>query len=461
MKPVIALVGRPNVGKSTLFNQLTRSREALVANVPGLTRDRKYGEGRHEEHVFIVIDTGGLGENQNDIDESMTQQSWAAVEEADLVFFLVDARAGMTHADKEIAQALRNLNKQVYVLANKVDGIDGDSAIGEFYQLGFEKVFQVAASHGRGLSSLLSEVLSPFEIDEEVFSNQLEGIRIAVVGRPNVGKSTLVNRMLGEERVVVFDMPGTTRDSIYIPYERRDQKYVLIDTAGVRKRGKISETVEKFSVIKALQAISDAHVALLVIDASEGLVDQDLHMMGHVIDNGRALVIVVNKWDGLVKEQKEYVRKEINRRLIFANFAEVHFISALHGTGVGDLYRSIEKAYQSASIKASSSFLTKVLEDAIIEHQPPLVRGRRIKLRYAHLGGNNPPLIIIHGNQIDSVPDAYKRYLEKVYQGVLKLSGTPLRIQFKGGENPYAGKTKKLTPLQEHKQRRKVKRQRS
>ena len=460
MKPVIALVGRPNVGKSTLFNRLTRTREALVADVPGLTRDRKYGEGVFNEHRFIVIDTGGLGENEHAVDDSMTQQSWAAVDEADIVFFLVDARVGFSHADKEIAQQLRQLNKTIYVLVNKIDGIDGDSAVAEFYQLGFENLFQIAASHGRGVNQLMTQILSPFES----FSEEEEtpkGIRIAVVGRPNVGKSTLVNRMLGEERVVVFDMPGTTRDSIYIPYQRRDKDYVLIDTAGVRRRGKVKETVEKFSVIKALQAIDDSHVAMLIIDAREGLVDQDLHMLGYVLESGRALVIVVNKWDGLEKEQKEYVKKEINRRLIFADFAETHFISALHGTGVGDLYASIEKAHASAFRKESSSYLTKILEDAVLEHQPPLVKGRRIKLRYAHLGGSNPPIIVIHGNQVERVPEAYKRYLQKVFRKVLKLSGTPLKIEFKGGENPYAGKTKKLTPLQEHKLRRKIKRRRS
>jgi len=457
MKQVIALVGRPNVGKSTLFNRLTRTRDALVADVPGLTRDRKYGDAQHQDHHFIVIDTGGVGENEAEIDDSMTEQSWAAVEEADIVFFLVDARAGLIGADQEVALRIRHLNKKAYVVVNKVDGIDGDSAAAEFYQLGLANVFQIAASHGRGVSSLLTEVLAPYESNnsEEDLSG-LKGIRISVVGRPNVGKSTLVNRMLGEERVVVFDMPGTTRDSIYIPYQRRDKDYVLIDTAGVRKRGRVTEMVEKFSVVKALQAISDSHVCLVVIDASEGLVEQDLHMLGHVINSGRALVVVVNKWDGLEKEQKEYVRKEINRRLVFADYAEVHFISALHGTGVGDLYVSIDRAFESANKKESPSFLTKVLEDAISEHQPPLVKGRRIKLRYAHMGGTNPPIIVVHGNQVERVPEAYKRYLQKVFTRVLRLKGTPLCIEFKGGDNPYANKKSKLTPLQEHKKRRKV-----
>ncbi len=456
MKPVIALVGRPNVGKSTLFNRLTRTRDALVADVPGLTRDRKYGEAVFGEHRFIVIDTGGVGENEIDIDEPMSRQSWQAVEEADVIFFLVDGRIGMSSADELIAKRLRMLEKPCYLLVNKVDGIDGDVASAEFFQLGFDKVFQIAASHGRGVSKLLDEVLKNFPVSEDEIET-MPGTRISVVGRPNVGKSTLVNRMLGEERVVVFDMPGTTRDSIYIPYKRREKDYVLIDTAGIRKRGRVKEAVEKFSVVKALQAIDDSHVTLLVIDAQEGLVEQDMHMLGHVIESGRALVIVVNKWDGLEKEQKEFVRKELKRRLVFANFAETHFVSALHGTGVGDLYKSIDKAFKSANKKESSNYLTKILEDAITEHQPPLINGRRIKLRYAHMGGANPPIIVIHGNQVDKVPEAYRRYLQKIYQRVLGLSGTPLRIEFKAGENPFASKRKKLTPLQEHKKKKNIK----
>ncbi len=456
MKPVIALVGRPNVGKSTLFNQLTKTRDALVADAPGLTRDRKYGEAKHDEHQFIVIDTGGIGENESDIDAPMAKQSWLAAEEADVIFFMVDARAGLMTADQEIAKKLRNLNKTTFVVVNKTDSVDADSAAADFYQLGFKHVFKIAASHGRGISTLLTEVLLPFEVEPGATHQNLKGIKIAVVGRPNVGKSTLVNRMLGEERVVVFDMPGTTRDSIYIPFQRREKDYVLIDTAGVRKRGKVKEVVEKFSIVKALQAIADCHVAIVVFDASEGLVEQDLHMLGHVIDSGRALVVAVNKWDGLAQEQKEFFRKEINRRLVFVDYAKIHFISALHGTGVGDLYDSIHEAYDSANRKESSSFLTKVLEDAISEHQPPLVNGRRIKLRYAHMGGMNPPIIVVHGNQVERVPDAYRRYLQNVFRHVLKMRGTPLRIEFKSGENPFSGRRNKLTPLQQHKMEKRL-----
>lgn len=458
MKPVIALVGRPNVGKSTLFNRLTRTRNALVADVPGLTRDRQYGEGDQGDHHFIVIDTGGIGENEAGIDEPMSHQSWLAIEESTMVFFIVDARAGLMPADQDIANRLRTINKPIYILVNKVDGVDGDSAAGEFYAMGFKSLHQIAASHGRGVSSFLEEVFSTIETTDEPSIENYKGIKISVVGRPNVGKSTLVNRMLGEDRVVVYDMPGTTRDSVYIPYERRGKDYVLIDTAGVRKRGKVKEAIEKFSIVKALQAISDSHVAIVVFDASEGLVEQDLHMLGHVIDSGRALVIAVNKWDGLESEQKEYVKKELKRRLVFIDYAEIHFVSALHGTAVGDLYGSIQKAFDSAYKRENANFITKILEDAVADHQPPLVNGRRIKLRYAHMGGTNPPLIIVHGNQIEKVPEAYKRYLQKVYRKVLGLKGTPLRIEFKGGDNPYAGRKNKLTPLQQHKQRRQIKR---
>jgi GTPase len=465
MLPVIALVGRPNVGKSTLFNRLTRSRDAIVADFAGLTRDRKYGEGELDGRRFIVIDTGGISGDDvsggadgkgNGIEQLMAGQSLQAMEEADAVLFLVDAREGLTATDQFIANHLRSHNRNVFLVANKIDGLNEDVAIAPFFELGLGEVYSITASHGRGVKALMQHALGRIpEVPEPVAEEAVHhGIKIAVVGRPNVGKSTLVNRMLGEERVVVFDLPGTTRDSIYIDYERHGKPYTLIDTAGVRRRKNIKLVVEKFSIVKTLQAIGDANVVILLVDAREGLVDQDLHMMGSVVEAGRALVVAVNKWDGLEEDQKNTVRRELDRRLRFVQFADVHFISALHGTGVGHLYQSVERAYQSATHKFSTNHLTRVLEAATAEHAPPLVRGRRIKLRYAHTGGHNPPIIVIHGNQTDDVPAHYVRYLEKTFRRALELHGTPLRIQFKTAENPYAGKKNKLTERQQARKRR-------
>ena len=453
MKPVIALVGRPNVGKSTLFNQLTKSRDALVADLPGLTRDRKYGAARFENKSFIAIDTGGLGENDQGIDAYMAEQSRTAIAEADIVLFLVDGRAGLIGSDELIANELRGLGKTVHLVVNKTDGLQEESALAEFHKLGLGTIFAIAASHGRGVHQMMVDILAGFPEDLEVEPAPEHGIKIAVVGRPNVGKSTLVNRLLGEERVVVFDLPGTTRDSIYIPYDRQGKPYTLIDTAGVRRRGKVDETVEKFSVIKTLQAIDDAHVVVLVLDARESIVDQDLHLLGYVLERGRALVIAINKWDGMDSDDRQTVKTDISRRMDFIDFAKVHMISALHGTGVGDLYPSIERAYASAMIKVATNRLTQILEDAVDQHQPPLVGGRRIKLRYAHMGGQNPPLIVIHGNQTDHVPKDYRRYLENVFRKVLKISGTPIRIEFKTGENPFKDE---LSPAQQERRRRHV-----
>ena len=456
MKPVIALVGRPNVGKSTLFNRLTRTRDALVADMPGLTRDRKYGEGRVDEQTFIVIDTGGISGDEEGIDSHMARQSLQAVREADIVLFLVDAQVGLAASDELLANELRASDKPVYLVVNKIDGLNEDVVVADFFSLGLGKPFAIAASHGRGVAHLINTVLQEVKDAGEVLEEAPEdaGIKIAAIGRPNVGKSTLINRMLGEDRVVVFDMPGTTRDSIYIPYERRDKKYTLIDTAGVRRRGKVSETVEKFSVIKTLQAIEDANVVILVLDARESIVDQDLHLLGFVLETGRSLVIAINKWDGMDADAKQQVKVDIERRLGFINFAKIHFISALHGTGVGELYESIEKAYASAHKRLSSNQLTQYLEDMVAEHQPPLVKGRRIKLRYAHMGGSNPPTIVIHGNQTESVPHSYRRYIENTFRNIMKLEGTPIRIEFKTGDNPYAGRRNTLTPRQQHKKRR-------
>ena len=455
MIPVIALVGRPNVGKSTLFNRLTRSRDALVANYAGLTRDRKYGEGSIEGRRFIVIDTGGISGEEEGIDSAMAGQSLLAIQEADIVLFMLDSRDGLTSADHMIAKHLRVNNKKTFLIANKIDGMDPDVALAPFYELGLGEIHPTTATHGRGVKSMMEAVLADIpETLEEAVEDVATGIKIAIVGRPNVGKSTLVNRMLGEERVVVYDQPGTTRDSIYINYERFDKPYTLIDTAGVRRRKNVALSVEKFSIVKTMQAISDANVVVLVMDASEGVVDQDLHLMGSVIDAGRALVIALNKWDGLEDSHKQYVKNELERRLRFVDFANIHFISALHGTGVGNLYKSIEQAFHAATDKFSTNFLTRILEDAVREHQPPIVAGRRIKLRYAHPGGHNPPIIVIHGNQTGEVPAHYVRYLEKTYRRVLNLHGTPIRIEFRTSENPFAGKKNELTARQYAKKRR-------
>lgn len=442
MIPVIALVGRPNVGKSTLFNRLTRSRDALVANYSGLTRDRKYGDGEMFGRRFMVVDTGGISGEEDGIDVGMAEQSLLAMDEADIVLFIVDCRSGLIAADFMIAEKLRQKNRKVYLVANKIDGLDPAAALADFYQLGFSGMFPTTATHGRGVKSMMEELLDPFPEHLEVQDEPNRGIKIGVVGRPNVGKSTLVNRLLGEDRVVVYDEAGTTRDSVYIDYERHGKHYTLIDTAGIRKRKNIKLAIEKFSIVKTLQAIEDANVVVLMVDAHEGLVEQDLHLMGSVIDAGRGLVIGINKWDGLDSEKRDKIKEDIKRRLRFAEFADVHFISALHGTGVGNLYDSIENAYRAATDALSASRLTKVLEGAVEEHQPPMVHGRRIKLRFAHAGGRNPPIIIIHGNQTDSVPAQYTRYLEKIFRRELGLHGTPVRVEYRTSENPYSTKGK-------------------
>jgi len=453
MKPVIALVGRPNVGKSTLFNCLTRSRDALVADQPGLTRDRKYGEGKIDNLQFIVIDTGGLSEEPAALDSLMAGQVWQAVTEANLVLFLTDARQGLLAADEEIAQQLRRTGKTIRLVVNKIDGLNPDVVLPEFHSLGLGDPVPISAANNYGVTSLVQAALG-----EEAYSEdeqaQPEGIRIAVVGKPNVGKSTLVNRILGEERVLAFDMPGTTRDSIYIPFQREDQAYVLIDTAGVRRRGRVDDKLEKYSVIKTLQSIEQSHVVIMVIDAQQGVSDQDAHLLGFILDAGRALVIAVNKWDGLSQDQRDRVKTELDRKLKFCEFADVFYISALHGTGVGNLFKPVLQAYRSATIDAATSKLTKILESAVEAHQPPLVKGRRIKLRYAHQGGRNPPIIVIHGNQTDKLPVAYRRYLMNYFIETLQLKGTPIRFEFITGENPYKDKRNKLTKRQIDKKRR-------
>ena len=440
MRPVIALVGRPNVGKSTLFNRLTSTRDAIVANIPGLTRDRHYGEGKHEGQSFIVVDTGGISGEEEGIDKEMASQTLQAIDEASICLLLVDAKHGLIPDDEKIFSYLRKNNKKTHLVVNKVDGLDPHNAVADFQKLGTSSIFPITATQGRGVKSLIQNVLHDelFELQtDEISDTNCESIKIAVAGRPNVGKSTLVNRMLGEERVVVYDQPGTTRDSLYIPFERRGKKYILIDTAGIRKRGKTKQVVEKFSVVKSLQAIKDSNVVVLLIDARDGIVEQDLHLLGYVIESGRALVIAINKWDGMEAEEKDFIKAEIQRRLMFVDFAVIHFISALHGSGVGTIYNSIQVAYGSAKNQLPTSTLNQILQGALKDHAPPVVNGRRIKLRYAHAGGKNPPRIIIHGKQCDKVPKHYVRYLEKTFRNALKLEGTPVRIEMKSDENPY------------------------
>lgn len=451
--PVLAIVGRPNVGKSTLFNRLTKSRDALVSDFPGMTRDRQYGTAEIDNRRFIVVDTGGITEEENPIEQLTTSQALQAIEDADKILFLVDARTGLTAADQIIAEKLRSFNKSIVLVVNKTEGLEDTDSLADFYRLGISDPVPISASHGSGISELIEIILPPEEETSEE-NQEDQGIKFAIVGRPNVGKSTLTNRMLGEERVIVYDQPGTTRDSISIPFERHNEKYTLIDTAGIRRRGKVFEATEKFSVVKTLQAIESAQVIVFLLDAQEGVTDQDLHLLGFILECGKALVIAYNKWDGLSMDERDHARSTLDRRLNFISFARIHFISALHGTGVGNIFDSVDEAFASAYKKLSTPQLTKILEDALIQHSPPLVRGRRIKLRYAHAGGHNPPTIIIHGNQLESLPDHYKRYLAHTYQKRLKLVGTPVQIELKTSDNPYRNQRNKLTPLQQRKKQR-------
>ena len=531
---VIALVGCPNVGKSTFFNRLTKTRDALVADFPGLTRDRKYGRALYEGREFVVIDTGGIAEDATnqpeEVTSRMTNQALLAIDECDLVLFMLDARAGILPGDYSVADYIRRSGKKCAIIANKVDGLDPETAGAEFYALGLGEVYPTAVAHGRGVANVLEDViapllreegaldcdLSPEELEErenqrlqeeeqmweegydflenvpvdmvgggfdwhehkEKFRARMKGedvdsptedsrdtpfadlpIKFAIVGKPNVGKSTLTNRILGEDRVIVADHPGTTRDSIYIPLQRGDKKYIVIDTAGVRKRRKVSEAIEKFSIVKTLKAIEDCNVALLVIDARAHITDQDLSLLGFILESGRSLVIAVNKWDGLDMAVKDEIKLELNSRLGFVDFARVHFISALHGTGVGNLFDSIDEAYEGATTRHSASLLNRILRAAIEEHEPPISGGRRIKLKFAHAGGYNPPRIIIHGNKVSKVPDAYKRYIINCYRKSLNIMGSPVIIDFKEGENPYANEKpaqKRQTQSQMRAERRKA-----
>ncbi|MDY0011983.1 MAG: ribosome biogenesis GTPase Der [Rhodocyclaceae bacterium] len=441
MKPTLVLVGRPNVGKSTLFNRLTKTRDALVADQPGLTRDRHYGLGRVGDRDYLVVDTAGFDPVAKDgIVHEMARQAEQAIAEADVLLFLVDGRTGLTPHDEQIAAFLRRAGRPVHLVVNKAEGMNRAMAAAEFHALGLGAPLPVSASHGDGVKALIDIVLADFPEDEEVEEEAGAGPRVAIVGRPNVGKSTLVNTLLGEERVIAFDMPGTTRDAIAIPFERGGRRYTLIDTAGLRKRGKVFEAVEKFSVIKTLQAIEQANVVVLVLDASNEITEQDAHIAGFVVEAGRALVVAVNKWDELDGYQRERIKGDIARKLTFLGFARYHYISALKSEGIPALLKSVDGAYAAAMVKLATPQITRVLQEAVARQAPPRHGIFRPKLRYAHQGGSNPPIIVIHGNALEHVPSAYVRYLERCFMEAFKLQGTPLRIHFRTSHNPFQGK---------------------
>jgi len=457
MKSVIAIVGRPNVGKSTLFNFLTHSRNALVADRPGVTRDRQYGFGNYQGREFILVDTGGLGRNDKDsenISNLISDQSLLAIEEADVLIWLVDGREGLTSEDEHLARILRPMCDHIFLTANKTEGLDADIILSDFYRLGFSGPFAISAKRGTGIRQLMDEVIKQLPVESEDEDQTKHGLRITVLGRPNVGKSTLTNRILGEERMLTFNQPGTTRDSIAIPFERDGTPYTLIDTAGIRRRSKISDTIEKFSVIKALQAIDNTQIVILVLDAHEAITEQDASLLGLIVDSGKALIIAINKWDGLELSHKNRIKAQLDRKLGFIDYACIHFISALHGSGVGKLFVSINKISKSISIAPAASKITAILQQATQAHSPPVVHGRRIKLRYAHIGGHDPIRIIVHGSQTNRVPESYKRYLSKQMRKQLKLIGTPVLIDFKQGDNPYKDRKNILTNRQIEKRRR-------
>jgi GTP-binding protein len=440
MKPTIVLVGRPNVGKSTLFNRLTRSRDALVADLPGLTRDRHYGDGRLGDRPYFVVDTGGLEPVAKDgMLGEMAKQTASALAEADAVIFLVDGRDGLAPQDRRIGEELRRLRARVWIAVNKAEGMDSGVVTAEFHELALGVPHAISAAHGDGVRQLIDAILAEFPPEEAAEPPAADDApRIAVVGRPNVGKSTLVNRLLGEDRMIVYDQPGTTRDAIEVPFERGGRRYVLVDTAGVRRKGRVFEAVEKFSVVKTLQAIDQANVVVLVVDAAEAITDQDAHLAGYVLERGRAIVVAANKWDGLGEYERQHARRTLERKLAFLGFARIHFVSALRGEGLSGVLASVDEAYRAATARLPTPKLTRTLIDAVARQAPPRAGFSRPKLRYAHQGGVNPPLIIVHGNALDAVPPSYRRYLESVFRKAFGLAGTPLRIEFRTGRNPYA-----------------------
>jgi GTP-binding protein len=441
LKPTIVLVGRPNVGKSTLFNRLTRTRDALVHDVPGLTRDRHYGAGRMGDKPFLVVDTGGLEPAAKEgVLAEMAKQTQSALAEADVVIFLTDAREGVTPQDQRIAEELRRLNRPVWVAVNKSEGKNSAIATAEFHELGLGEPLAISAAHGEGVHDLIESALERFPAESEMLPAESDVPKIAIVGRPNVGKSTLVNTLVGEQRVIAFDQPGTTRDSIYVEFSYGGRQYTLIDTAGLRRRGNVFETVEKFSVVKTLQSIDDANVVVLLLDAQQDISEQDAHIAGFILERGRALVVAVNKWDGIDEYAREQVKRGIARKIKFLSFARFHYISALQGDGVRPLFASVDRAYAAAFTKLPTPRLTRELQAAVEQQAPPRRGPIRPKLRYAHQGGMNPPVIVIHGNALDAVPETYRRYLEARFRAVFELEGTPLRIEFRTGRNPYAKK---------------------
>jgi GTP-binding protein len=438
MVPIVVIVGRPNVGKSTLFNRLTRSRDAIVADVPGLTRDRHYGRGRLGHKAFLVVDTGGFEPVATEgIYHEMARQTRQAVDEADVVLFIVDARAGLTAQDRTIAEELRKTGRRIGVVVNKAEGMRPEQAAAEFHALGLGDPLTISAAHGENVSDLLDWALADFPEAEDRIEDDASHPRIAIVGRPNVGKSTLVNALIGEERVIVFNEPGTTRDSIYTDFEWEGRPYTLIDTAGVRKRGRIAEVAEKFSVVKTMQAIADANLVVLVLDAKQEISEQDAHIAGFILEAGRALVLAVNKWDGLEEADRDMVKRTLSRKLNFLSFARLHFISALRAQGIASLMKSIDAAYGAAMAKLPTPKLTRALQAAVSQQQPPRAGYGRPKLRYAHQGGSNPPRIIIHGTALEHIPESYRRYLERFFREAFKLQGTPLKVELKTGRNPY------------------------
>ena len=455
MLSVVALVGRPNVGKSTLFNQLTRSRDALVADFPGLTRDRRYGLADSHGRTIVVIDTGGLGDDQGELASRAARQAQAAMDEADAVVFVVDYREGLTAADEHIAARIRVGGKPIIVAVNKAEGLAPELAESEFHALGFASTISIAALHGRRVAALMHAVIETFpdqdEDQESAAPERFRGPKLAVVGRPNVGKSTLINRLLGTERLVTSPVPGTTRDSVLVPCERRGRHFVLVDTAGIRRRARVRDAIEKFSVVQSLQAIENSGVVICMLDAHEGVTEQDLHLIGLSVQRGRALTIAVNKWDGIETSRRRRIEAEAARRLAFADFARVSYISALHGSGIDGTIDAALKAYEAAGREMPTPKLNRILEQALVAHSPPLVGGRRIRLRYAHQGGRHPPVVVVHGSRLDLLPGHYRRYLANAFRKAMRLEGAPLRLEFKSGGNPFAGRRNRSRPLRRRK----------